>query len=72
MRQDQFFVWLVVDDKVLARKRLDELFQGNSELFPVGFSKGYAFNGHTKLSVKHPRNLPQDLLADEKHTKRAQ
>jgi len=138
------------DDKVLARKRLDELFQGNSELFPVGFSKGYAFNGHTKLSVKqnlsyrriclmtdgdiftimpgfvmpyqvartkdvedalfllrfnipfwglthiygrndmywyrmeqamgrlnivgttvkHPRNLPQDLLADEKHTKR--
>jgi len=40
------------DDTVLARKRLDELFQGSPELFPVGFSEGYAFNGHTQISVK--------------------
>jgi hypothetical protein len=40
------------EDRAFAKLTINRIYREAPELFPPNFSEGYAFNGHTAVSVK--------------------
>jgi hypothetical protein len=47
------------EDRIFAKKTLDNLYQQHPELFPATFDKGYVFNGFTEVSIKQGCRLTE-------------